>query len=174
MDTRSPSWSRSSKSGANRPSGIEAPSKVLSSATGSGSSPRLVASTIAPRASTPTRSSARATRGFTRRRLESELVALPLHPPSPAHDVLGARDLEADASVQRARRAQVAEGEQLQALVAGGSGRLEDRVHEPAARPAPTRLGEQDEMAELAQREGLLVQGDRPQRAGTRAGEPEA
>src|SRR5688500_8172277 len=122
METSSPSWFLSVKSGARTPFGISAPSKV------SGRCSLSAPSTTAPRASTPTKSSATAMRGFTRGRLESQLVALPVHPPAPADDVLRARQLEADAPVQAPGRRQAAEGEQLEPLVAGRPRLVEHRL----------------------------------------------
>src|SRR5215216_5049263 len=119
MDTRSPSWSRSSKSGARKPSGRGAPAKTFSAATGCESSPPVAASTTAPRARAPSSTSATAMRGFTPRRLESQLPALPVELAAEAEDVLAARQLEAGAAIELTRGNEVAEGHELEELVAG-------------------------------------------------------
>src|SRR4051812_40486466 len=75
MDTCSPSWSRSLKSGARTPAGSTAPSKLVPEPATPASSRESAASTTAPRAKTPIRKSAMTTRACTRVRL-----AVPVHP----------------------------------------------------------------------------------------------
>src|SRR4051812_47178087 len=98
-----PSSSRRPKSGARTSGGIIDPANSLGAATGSPSSPPLAASTTAPSARAATSTSASAMRGFTRRRLESQLPALPVERAAPAGDVLAAHHREAAAPVDLAR-----------------------------------------------------------------------
>src|SRR6185436_20612695 len=125
-----------------------APANSFGAATGWSSPPPLAASTTAPRARTPSRSSASAIRGFTRRRLESQLPALPLELAPPAHHVLARDQLEAAAPVDLARVDQGAEGHQLEPLVAGRARGLHDGVEQPPPRSGPARLPAQRQVPE--------------------------
>src|SRR5215212_133689 len=149
METGRPCSSRSRKSGARASAGMVAPANVLPAATG-GSSPRplVAASTTPPSASAATSTSAIAIRGFTGRRLESQLPALPLHLAAPPDRVLRARHLEAGLAVQAAGRGERAEREQLEPLVAGRAGRLDHDVDQAAAGARPARLRAQREVPE--------------------------